>query len=272
MAAATIFPTPLLAQDELIDEVPVPIKRYTVELVVFTYEENVAVGTELFPADQMALPTEEIEEIVVEERVRRHPDAVGLTSVFLTEEELTMHGAVEQFELLDAYQPMMHVGWTQAGFPLQDTETLDLTVLGEPPVGLNGSFTLYLARYLHLVVNLSLHAPVEVIEIEFDDDSFYELEDTAMLDGPVYYRLQEDRIVKNNEIRYFDHPKFGVVAKVSRVEVTEDDGSLDEDSEKSFKMKSNTAPFGFHKVLLTVDTSSDYQNSSIDIILGFEYE
>ena len=46
----------------------------------------------------------------------------------------------------------------------------------------------------------------------------------------------------------------------------------DEDSEKSFKMKSNTAPFGFHKVLLTVDTSSDYQNSSIDIILGFEYE
>jgi hypothetical protein len=47
----------------------------------------------------------------------------------------------------------------------------------------------------------------------------------------------------------------------------------DEDSEKSFNMKKNTAPFGFHKVLLTVNTSSHYyQNSFIDIILGFEYE
>lgn len=233
LVVTVLFPTMLLAQDELIDEEQLPIKRYTVELVVFSYAENVAVGTELFPADQIEIPTEEIEEIVVEERVRRHPDAIGLTSVFLTEEELTMHDVVEQFELLDAYQPMMHVGWTQAGFPLQDTEALDLTVFGEPPPGLDGSFTLYLARYLHLVVNLSLDAPVEVIEFEFDDDSSYELEDMAMLDGPVRYRLQEDRIVKNGEIRYFDHPKFGVVAKVSRVEVSEDDGKLDDGSEET---------------------------------------
>jgi hypothetical protein len=46
----------------------------------------------------------------------------------------------------------------------------------------------------------------------------------------------------------------------------------DEDSLKDFNMKKNTAPFGFHKTILTVDTSSHYQNSSIDIILGFEYE
>ena len=185
LAVTTIFPTILFAQDELIDEEQVPIKRYTVELVVFSYQENVAVGTEQFPADPIELPTEEIDEIVVEERVRRHPDAVGLTSVFLTEEEFTMHDVVEQLELLDAYQPLMHVGWTQAGFPLQDTDALDLTVFGEPPVGLDGSFTLYLARYLHLVVDLSLDAPVEVIESEFDDDSSYEFEDTAMRYGPV---------------------------------------------------------------------------------------
>jgi hypothetical protein len=38
----------------------------------------------------------------------------------------------------------------------------------------------------------------------------------------VRYRIQENRIVKNGEIRYFDHPKFGVIAKVTRVEVAED--------------------------------------------------
>ena len=232
LAVATVFPTMLLAQDELLNEEQVPIKRYTVELIVFSYQENVAVGTELFPADQIDVPTAEIEEIVVEDRVRRHPDAVGLTSIFLSEEELTMHNVVEQLELLDAYDPLMHVGWTQAGFPLQDTDALDLSVFGEPPVGLNGSFTLYLARYLHLVVDLSMDAPVEVIEIEFDDDSSYQLEDMAPLNGPVYYRIQEDRIVKNGEIRYFDHPQFGVVAKVSRVEESEDDGDMDGDGEE----------------------------------------
>ena len=229
LAIATFCPTTLLAQDELLDEEQVPIKRYTVELIVFSYQENVGVGTELFPADEIELPTEEIEEIVVEERVRRHPDAVGLTSVFLTDEEFTMYDVVERLELLDAYDPIMHVGWTQAGFPLQDTDAMDLSVFGEPPVGLDGSFTLYLARYLHLVVDLSMDAPVEVIEIEFDDYTSYEFDDMTPLDGPVRYRIQEDRIFKNGEIRYFDHPKFGVVAKVSRIEEVEDDGTLDDE-------------------------------------------
>ena len=34
---------------------------------------------------------------------------------------------------------------------------------------------------------------------------------------PVYYRIQENRIVKNGDLRYFDNPKFGVLAKVTRV-------------------------------------------------------
>ncbi len=238
LAVATIFPTLLFAQDELLDEEQVPIKRYTVELIVFSYQENVAVGTELFPGDQVELPSEEIEEIVVEERVRRHPDAVGLMSIYLSEEEFTMHDVVEQLELLDAYDPLMHVGWTQVGLPLQDTDALDLSVFGEPPIGLDGTFTLYLARYLHLVVDLSMDAPVEVIEIEFDDDTFYKFEDTSPREGPVRYRIDEDRIVKNGEIRYFDHPKFGVVAKVSRIEEPAEDESEETDSGEALLSRS----------------------------------
>jgi hypothetical protein len=36
--------------------------------------------------------------------------------------------------------------------------------------------------------------------------------------GPVFFRLQEDRIVRSGELRYFDHPRFGVIAKIMRVE------------------------------------------------------
>ena len=82
---------------------------------------------------------------------------------------------------------------------------------------------LSVARYLHLVVDLTMDAPVEVVEIEFDDEPAYTLEDIGEPRGPVHFKILEDRIVKNNEVRYFDHPRFGVVAKVVRVEENDDE-------------------------------------------------
>lgn len=221
----TMLALPLVAipQDELLDEEEVPIKYYTVELIVFTYEENVGVGTEVFPPEEFVAEPEELEEIVVVDAQRRHPDAVGLTPELLSEEDFTLFNVAERLELLDAYQPVMHVGWTQAGFPLQDVDALQLADFGEVPPGLNGSFTLYLARYLHLVVDLTMDGSPEKIVVEFDEEPAYSLTDITSPVGPVYYRIQEDRIVKNGEIRYFDHPKFGVVAKVTRVEEAPED-------------------------------------------------
>jgi hypothetical protein len=141
-----------------------------------------------------------------------------------------MHDVVERLELLDAYEPILHVGWTQPGFPREETEPMELAAFGEPPEGLNGNFKLYLGRYLHLVVDLAIDAATEIEEILIvDDNDFiysdvrpqYEFESDPV-EGPVRYRIQENRIVKNGEIRYFDHPKFGVIAKVTRVEVAED--------------------------------------------------
>ena len=34
----------------------------------------------------------------------------------------------------------------------------------------------------------------------------------------VFYRISEDRILRNGETRYYDHPKFGLLARVTRVE------------------------------------------------------
>lgn len=36
--------------------------------------------------------------------------------------------------------------------------------------------------------------------------------------APVYYRIREDRIVRNGELRYYDHPRFGAVAKITRID------------------------------------------------------
>jgi len=237
LLVAAFLPTTAGAQDELIDEEVPAIKRYTVEIVVFSYVKDVSVGTEVFPADLIEVPVEIvediIEEIVVEDLNRRTSEMIELDPVLMTEEEFTMHDVVEKLELLDAYEPLMHVGWTQPGFPREETDPMELAVFGEPPEGLDGSFQLYLGRYLHLVVDLVLNeaAAVEenlfIVEREFiygDSRPQYEFDIEPEV-GPVRYRIQENRIIKNAEIRYFDHPKFGVIAKVTRVEVVEEEES-----------------------------------------------
>ena len=35
--------------------------------------------------------------------------------------------------------------------------------------------------------------------------------------------ISEDRIFRNGELRYFDHPKFGVLAKITRVEESDEE-------------------------------------------------
>ena len=96
-----------------------------------------------------------------------------------------------------------------------------------PPAGLAGTLELYLSRYLHLVVNLELDAPENtVIGSTAEDGGTGDSDFLGYLDadetiGRTRYRIEENRILKNGDLRYFDHPKFGVLAKVTRVE---DDG------------------------------------------------
>jgi hypothetical protein len=108
----------------------------------------------------------------------------------------------------------MHFGWTQATWPEEQTEPLSLYRFATPPADLRGSLTLYLSRFLHLVVDLQLDANVP---------SPLDFSTIQPQRGPVRYVINENRILKNGELRYYDHPKFGVLAKVTRVEEDEEE-------------------------------------------------
>ena len=264
-----------LAQDKNLDEDLVEeqaIRRYTVEVIVFSYEEDVSVGSEVFlpdpaPVEEEPLvdadgnlideneliitdfseADEDLEEEIppawiidpgeevsadVEARYRE------LNLVLLTEEELVLSDAIRQFELLDAYKTIMHFGWTQPTYPEEDTPAIELSLFAAPPEGLDGTLTLYLSRYLHLVVDLALDAPQEFEEAVEVDDSFFSFGDSRayyddeveLVPQPVRYRIRENRIVKNGELRYFDHPKFGVLAKITHVEEEQEDELAEEAS------------------------------------------
>lgn len=192
------------------------IKRYTVEVIIFSYAEDVGTGTEIFVPDEpdiaefddtMMLDEDAIQELAT--TGRRRNDHLQL--VFLDEEEYSLGEIFERMERLDVYEPLMHFGWTQIAWPEEDTPPLRLHAFDRPPAGLDGSLTLYLSRYLHLVVDLEMAG-----ESEAEGAGLY-----GSLTGPVRYQISEDRILKNGEIRYFDHPKFGMVAKVTRIEPDE---------------------------------------------------
>jgi hypothetical protein len=258
--------TTAVAQDDGLEEelVAKELRHYTVEVIVFSYEEDVSTGTEIFLPDELPvadesltdleenLPVENAEpgtviataddELDVEPQLAwtvavdeagaedAGPEAGRLKLVPLDEEDLVLSDAIRQFELLDAYATLVHFGWTQPVYPLEDTPAIELRLIADPPEGLDGSFTLYLSRYLHLIVDLALAAPTAIEDSAVTDDPVPVFGDSrARYEGgidalppPVRYRIQEHRIVKNGELRYFDHPKFGVLAKVTRVEADND--------------------------------------------------
>jgi hypothetical protein len=278
--AGPVVAQDLPVEDQLLAEEPV-IRRYTVELIVFSYTENVSVGTELFfpdepaPLDDNALLNSDTivdgegpiadDSIANRPATRREEESIEdsdndgdsandgdlmledvdleLQFVLLPEEEHTLGDISHKFDLLDAYETILHVAWTQPTYPKEETLPIELHAFGEVPVGLDGSFTLYLSRYLHLVVDLALDAEKQnpddaavIEEFEDNNEAAFSFGDSRIQDDMyvdpfndefqqqiVRYHLQENRILKNGEVRYFDHPKFGVVAKVTRVEEAEEE-------------------------------------------------
>lgn len=233
LAALSCF-APAWAQVPADDVDEDELRRYTVEIIIFRYAEDVASGGELFvPDEPEPLADEDVPEFADsaapvapdrsrEERRGPPPDP---EFVLLPRDEFRLREAYGRLERLDAYEPVMHFGWTQVALARDDTEALPLYRFGRPPAELDGTLTLYLSRYLHLVVDLQLRksGTNEPVPPASRFDTF-----RAEPAQPTYYRIQESRIMKNGDLRYFDHPKFGVLARVTRVEeeATPENGEL----------------------------------------------
>lgn len=240
---------PALAQMPEADEVDTEeqeIRRYAVEVIVFRYAQEVSTGSEVFLPDEPepVPPLEETVEFV--QAMPPEPVEVDVPEplpdtefALMAEDDYALINIFDRMENLDVYEPVMHFGWTQATWPEEETEAIPLSRFAIPPEDLDGTLMLYLSRYLHLVVDLAVRAPDAGVSavgsertqrrdrvrtvgelLDFVDD-----EDRRPL--PTYFRIREDRIVKNGELRYYDHPKFGVIARVTRVEEDVEDATGD---------------------------------------------
>jgi hypothetical protein len=228
---------------------------YTVELIVFTYRAADSGGNEIFVPDKPKLVPDAEEELpadvgqdvssdIPQEALSDVPGTVrpGRTAALneqgpererielhlLEPDAYTMDDIYRTLERLDAYQPILRAGWTQTTPPKEVSPAVHLRALANPPPGLDGSVTLYRGRYLHLVVDLALDADsghqstTATDRLIYGDDRLRgddgNQEMDAILQQPVRYRIFEDRIMKVGDVRYFDHPRFGVIARITRPE------------------------------------------------------
>lgn len=246
------------------------IRRYTVEMIVFEHANSGMAENEIFlpeepPVEEELLPLtprvygdpgtfvgpdlpvaiDELEADAEDELQYLFPDLLSLEEQYLEEvpshilqtrlevldpEVYAMADIYEKLVELDAYKPIMRAAWIQATFEKEQTLPIRLRRVGNAPLRLDGNLMLYLSRYLHFVVDLTIESEEQLPEAQADDDRYYGDRWSTTSYGygrepettKIKYTISEDRIFRNGELRYYDHPRFGVLARITRFEEQEE--------------------------------------------------
>ena len=143
------------------------------------------------------------------------------------------------------YQPLLHVAWRQPGLAQKDvravrlsnillqdkaekqadTEATEAGGMPEytPPVKVfDGAVRLRKSRFLHLDVDFAWFPET----LEQPGLSAPEAEGGRSRHAADYVRLRQSRRIKIGQLNYFDHPLFGLIVQVSRLEIAEPDSAV----------------------------------------------
>lgn len=104
---------------------------------------------------------------------------------------------LESLEKDGRYRVLAYAGWTQVPTARNETKPVRISGSQALPGELDGAVTFYVSRFLHLGVDLRLRAS------------------DSKEDDPVFYRISESRRVKSQETQYFDHPRFGLLVRIT---------------------------------------------------------
>ena len=116
----------------------------------------------------------------------------------VSREYMNLHGTYAQMARAKNYQALMHVAWVQ---PVNKNSLSTAVQISNADGTINGFFRMQRGHLVHMIA-----------DIEYSPASYA---------GSVIYRLNEKRRFKLNEIHYLDHPKFGIIARISPVSLNE---------------------------------------------------
>lgn len=153
-----------------------------------------------------------------------------------------MSGVYRVLRLSSEYRPLYHVSWQQPASERRQSRYVHIQRLdgdGTTPVAtitdtessldepdfieefimpdkiIDGSIRIRSGFYLHADIDLSYFTqiPPENKMIRSSEESFSGFQEKTVV------KLKETRKIKLNEIHYFDHPMYGVILQVSRLEL-----------------------------------------------------
>jgi len=138
-----------------------------------------------------------------------------------------------RLQRLDAYEPILHRTWMQAAQPADAAVPFPVASGESGAFNLTGSFTLYKERYVHLEVDLALAPmPTEPSPADPEPSPWPEFGDVFAPPDPgrvplvapniPAYELRESRRIRGVNAQYFDNPRFGVIARVSAIDLTDE--------------------------------------------------
>ena len=96
------------------------------------------------------------------------------------------------------YRVLLEKHWTQSGDTKSNVPPMLLSTGNNE---LNGTFRFYLSRFPHVELNLMFEPQPAAIGADAAPD----------------YVIREQRRVRDKELTYFDHPKFGIIVRVSPI-------------------------------------------------------
>jgi hypothetical protein len=177
MRFAFLFAVLLAAGPVTVEAAP-PEKEnlYEIELLVFEQRLPQYLGDEMFAGNETGPSAAAIER------------AVAVTAPATAPGSLAAIAA--QLERDPSYRVLAHPRWTQPSEPKANAKARRIQGNGRGGE-LDGTVKFYSTRFLHLDANLVLHA-----------------------DGRSY-RLRELRRVRVQDLHYFDHPRLGILARVT---------------------------------------------------------
>lgn len=141
------------------------------------------------------------EEIVAQ--IEGFRDALELSSYIMDEQDVRLPRTAERLRSKGVHV-VKHFNWHQYVPPLSaEPEYVFFQSLKEYPT--EGYFGVSKGRFIHFEVHLWIHQMTGTIDIRF----------------PVY-ELKELRRMQREDVHYFDHPKFGILAEVVKIELPPD--------------------------------------------------
>jgi hypothetical protein len=103
-------------------------------------------------------------------------------------QSMRLHGSNAQIRRSQNYRPLMHIGWIQR---VGANRISNAVKISNSEGTINGFFRIQRGNLLHMIA-----------DIEYSP-------------GSVIYRLNEKRRFKLNQTHYLDHPKFGILVRIS---------------------------------------------------------